>query len=122
MTHEQRQRSDVIAGLRRDSAQHASDLMDAMKATNAMASAAAKAFDELGAEIVHLRERLVAAETRCEQVEKQDRERQTASAAREREMAITLANLRSEVADLRVELRTAVVVGTVPATSSREVN
>jgi hypothetical protein len=122
MTHEARQRSDVIATLRADVDQVGANLVDATHAVGVMGEAIAGRCDDMAAAIQSLRERLIASETRCEQFEKQDRERQTASATREREMAITLANLRSEICDLRVELRSAAIVGTAPATSTREVN
>jgi hypothetical protein len=97
-------------------------LLELTAGVRAIGEASVAALNELGGEIRAMRERLAASEARAEQAERHQREMRTASAAREREMTVAVANLRSQVADLKVELKSAVIVGTVPATSMREVN
>jgi hypothetical protein len=122
ITHAHRQRSDAITGLRRDVAQHGADLVDAMKAVNTMARATAEQFDQMGAEITVLRERLSVAEAKTAQAESRQRELQA-----DVHRAMTAAAVaKSELADVRVELRAAIFdrrIGDTPMPASvKEVN
>jgi hypothetical protein len=102
--HEQRQRSDVIVTLQRDVAQHGADLVDALKAINTMASAAAKALDELGVEVAGLRERAVVAEAKAQAADVRMRDMQTEL----RNTAVELAAQKSRIADLDLALKQAI--------------
>jgi chromosome segregation ATPase len=66
---DRRQHSDAVTGLQRDVAQHGADLVDALKAVNAMGSAIAQQFDAMCVEIAALRERLALMEAKAKETE-----------------------------------------------------
>jgi hypothetical protein len=124
-TRAQHQRSADIEQLRSAQEQTAAGLVDVAKATGVMGESIAASFADMGSEIKALRERLIAAETRCTEADKRERATANATAVRERDLLAQAAALRSEVADLRLELRSAIVThlaGGLSPPSVKDVN
>jgi hypothetical protein len=102
--HEQRQHSDAVSELQRDTAQHAANLIEVLKGVNALGEGIAERIDQMTAEIGSLRERLALAESKVQRVETDQHDLH----AELNRAVVAQAVLKSELAEVRLELKEAV--------------
>jgi hypothetical protein len=102
--HDARQHSDAVTALQADVEHVSAGLLDVAQGTTAMGEAIAGKFDEMVVELAHLRERQAVMDSRLVQAEQRARDAQ----AELNKILVAQAVLKSELADLKLEIKQAI--------------